>query len=84
MDLPDLEIEVMHMGTKYSLHTVEEEMRRSRNGQELIGGTGEERYVVPNGSKLTFSRRSAHIATVFAPVPPPPRNEGYAPATFTL
>ncbi|TFY77894.1 hypothetical protein EWM64_g6118 [Hericium alpestre] len=51
----DLTIEVHMEGAKFDLLTVEEATRRARNVKDL-GGTGEERYVVPDGSKLVFSR----------------------------
>lgn len=84
VDLPDLNIEAEYMGMKYPLFTVEELMRQSRNVQKLSGGSGEERYEVTNGTKLTFFRNSTHIATVFVPIPPPPENEGYFPATINF
>lgn len=84
-DLPNLVIAYEYMFT--ALRTVKEETRRAHNGQEPEG-TGEERYLVPHGSKLYLYHRCSdeqriRIATVPTPVPEPVY-EGYVPETFNL
>lgn len=52
--------------------TIEEAMARSRGLERLPGGTGEERYEVPGGSRMLFSRtfaggRRQVVADFYAP-----------------
>lgn len=79
-DLKDLRVEVEFLGGMMPLVTVEEAMRRSRGVQELQGGTGEERYEVPGGSRMLFYRvcqggRRELVADLYAP-----RDENAEPA----
>lgn len=71
-DLKELSIQVEFMHGWVPVITIEEAMARSRGLERLPGGTGEERYEVPGGSRMLFSRTCAGgrrqvVADFYAP-----------------
>lgn len=84
--LEGLAIEVKYMSAMIPLLTVEEGTRQAR-GVKVLEGTGEERYLVPLGTKVFIYREHSgqrtHVATVNTPTFEPV-DEGYVPQTFNF